>query len=262
MKVISKKPSQFWMLLIAILLLPVIFFGLIKIFNLQGLPVYFAQLGLYAVFFILAWWGIKKDELTVSVNWKTLVGALFFTTLAWIAYALIFCAIYQVSWSDQMAALRLIPAWKIGANILSTWIFVGFAEELLFRIYFLTRIKRFFESRNLPRVSLLAILCSSLLFAVWHFPVRVFELVNGESSWAVILLSMLVLFVIGIGFAWLFIRSNNILLVGLVHGLMDYPLIGKDSQLSFVILIVAIILVEINQLRNKRNPDIPEEEDF
>ena len=254
--------TPFWWILALILLLPVLFFGTIRVFQMNGLPVYFAQLGLYALFFILAWWGIKKDELTVSVNWKTLVSAVFFTTLAWIAYALIFCAIFQVRWSDQMVDLSLIPAWKIAANILSTWIFVGFAEELLFRVYFLTRIKHFFERRNLPRVSLLAILCSSLLFAVWHFPVRLFEMANGESSWALILLSMLVLFVIGIGFAWLFVRTNNILLVGLVHGLMDYPLIGEDSQLSFVILIVAIILVEINQLRNRRTPDIPEEEDF
>jgi len=39
--------------------------------------------------------------------------------------------------------------------------------------------------------------------------------------------------------------------VGLVHGLMDYPLVGKDTQLSFIILIVAIGRVEIVRLVTK-----------
>jgi len=56
----------------------------------------------------------------------------------------------------------------------------------------------------------------------------------------------------GLGFTYLFIRSNNIFLVGLVHGLMDYPLVGKDTQLSFVILIIAICCVEIARFVTKK----------
>lgn len=262
MKECPNKSIRFWMLLTVVLLLPVVFFGLINLYHLQGLPVYFAQLALYGLFFLLAFMGLKKDEIPIPINWKNLLAALFVAALAWSVYALVQSVMSQVQIADELAALREIPAWKIGANILSTWIFVGLAEELLFRGYFLTRIKRFFENRGMPRVTLLAILISSLMFAVWHFPVRIFELVNGESSCALILLSMLVLFALGIGFAWLFIRTNNILLVGLVHGVMDFPLIGEESQLSFVMLIAAILIVEIIQLMNRKNAGVQEEEDF
>jgi membrane protease YdiL (CAAX protease family) len=67
-----------------------------------------------------------------------------------------------------------------------------------------------------------------------------------------IMISLVMLFLLGAGFAWLFIRSGNILLVGLIHGVMDYPLIGKDSQLSFIILIAAIGLVELVSFINRK----------
>jgi len=61
-------------------------------------------------------------------------------------------------------------------------------------------------------------------------------------------LSTFVLFFLGIGYAYLFIRTQNILLVGLVHGLMDFPLLGQETQLSFLILLAAIGYVEIARL--------------
>ncbi|MDO9120573.1 MAG: hypothetical protein Q7U31_02220, partial [Anaerolineaceae bacterium] len=79
-------------------------------------------------------------------------------------------------------------------------------------------------------------------------PVRIFSLINGEMGIGLILISLVMLFLLGTGFAWLFIRSGSILLVGLIHGVIDYPLIGKDSQLSFIILIAAIGLAELFRL--------------
>lgn len=62
----------------------------------------------------------------------------------------------------------------------------------------------------------------------------------------------LALFCLGIGFAYLVIRTKNILLVGLVHGLMDFPLIGLKTQLSFIILLAAIGCVEIARLITRK----------
>ena len=90
-------------------------------------------------------------------------------------------------------------------------------------------------------------LLSSAFFSLWHLPARIVELLSGGLDWATLLLSLFMLFLLGLGFCFLYLRSGNILLAGLVHGLMDYPLIGKDTQLSFIILLAAIACVEIGQ---------------
>jgi membrane protease YdiL (CAAX protease family) len=67
-----------------------------------------------------------------------------------------------------------------------------------------------------------------------------------------LLVSLLVVFLMGIGFAYLFVRSDNILLAGFVHGVVNLPLVGMNSQLSPIILVVAIGCVEISRLMNGR----------
>lgn len=247
---IEKK--LFIIIAIAIILLPILFFGAIKLFDLSGLPVYFAQLGLYAVFFLLAIWGIKKSDIRLTVKMRTVLDALFFLLIAWLIYVLILSLTGIVRFTDEITALRSVPAWKIWAQILSTWIFVGLAEELLFRGYILNWLHQTFTNWSGRRRTLTAILVSSAFFALWHLPVRIYELVNGESSVALILLSVVVLFVLAVGFAWLYIRTENILLVGLVHGVMDFPLVGGDSQLTFIILIAAIGCVEFFKMRQRK----------
>jgi len=147
-----------------------------------------------------------------------------------------------------VTALRSVEAWKVWAQIVSTWFFVGIGEEVLFRGYFLKKLMAFYEGKNAKNATLLAVIVSSAFFSVWHLPVRIVSLFNGEMGIGLILISLVMLFLLGAGFAWLFIRSGNILLVGIVHGVMDYPLIGKNSQLSFIILITAISLVELFRL--------------
>jgi membrane protease YdiL (CAAX protease family) len=248
----NKERVVFIIIVTFIVILPIIFFCAIKLFDLSGLPVYFAQLGLYAVFFLLAFWGIRKSGIRLTVKIHTLLDALFFLLIAWLIYVLILSLTGIVRFSDEIAALKLVPAWKIWAQILSTWIFVGLAEELLFRGYILNWLHQTFTNWSGRRRTLTAILVSSAFFSLWHLPVRIYELVNGESSIALILLSVVVLFVLAVGFAWLYIRTENILLVGLVHGVMDFPLIGGDSQLTFIILIAAIGCVEFFKMRQRR----------
>jgi len=229
-------------------LLPILFFAAIKIFSLSGLPLYFAQLGLYALFYLLAFWGIKQSQISLSLNRQKVLAALTITLASWLIYALIITGTGIIRLGDEVAALRSVEAWKVWAQIVSTWLFVGIGEEVLFRGYFLKKLMAFYESKNAINATLLAVVVSSGFFSVWHLPVRIVSLFNGEMGIGLILISLVMLFLLGAGFAWLFIRSGNILLVGIVHGVMDYPLIGKDSQLSFIILIAAIGLVEIFRL--------------
>jgi membrane protease YdiL (CAAX protease family) len=96
------------------------------------------------------------------------------------------------------------------------------------------------------------LLCSAF-FSLWHLPARVAELLTGGLDWATLLLSLAVLFLLGLGFSFLYLRSGNLLLVGLVHGVMDYPLIGKDTQLNFILLLAAIACVEIAHWAAKKH---------
>ncbi len=236
-------------IIIATSLLPIVFFGAILVFRMSGLPLYFTQLGLYAAFYLLAFWGIKSSGLRLTVAggqllWKSLAVLV----LSWLVYVLVISVFNIVNLPQEAQALASAPLWKIAANIVSTWFFVGMAEEVLFRGFFLKKLLAFYEERNSTRATLWAVLVSSAFFSLWHLPVRLFSLANGEISIWMILVSLVVLFVLGAGFAWLFLRSGSILLTGLVHGVMDYPLIGGDSQLSFIILIAAIGLVELARL--------------
>lgn len=235
------------------LLLPVLFFTAIKVFNFSGLPLYFAQLGLYTLFFILAFWGMKQSQIKLPFSGRKVLMALAVTLASWLIYTVIIAGTGIIRLPVELAALRSIEAWKVWAQIVSTWLFVGIGEEVLFRGYFLNKLLAFYEQKAVKKVTLMAVVVSSAFFSIWHLPVRIVSMINGEMGIGLILISLVMLFLLGAGFAWLYLRSGSILLVGLVHGLNDYPLIGKDSQLSFIILIAAIGLVELIRLVDRRN---------
>ncbi|MEM5775060.1 MAG: type II CAAX endopeptidase family protein [Anaerolineaceae bacterium] len=233
------------------------FWVAVQAFHLQGLPLYFTQLGLYASFFLLAWWGIRRERLSLPVTGRHVLEALAWSVIGWLVYVLLLQLIGMIRLPAELQVLRDTPAWKIGLNIISTWLFVGLGEEVLFRGYLLKAFWRYCTAEGSPRRMLKAVLIGSAVFSLWHLPARIVNLLSGELDWVTLLISLVVLFMMGLGFSWLYLRSNNILLTGLVHGLIDYPLIGKDTQLSFLILLAAIGCVELVRLaaRSKPAPD-------
>ena len=144
--------------------------------------------------------------------------------------------------------LKNIPVWKTGAQILSIWFFVGIGEELLFRGYFLEAFWRHFTHGTDRQRTMVAILFVSALFSIWHLPLRIIWLLTGELSLVLILVSQFVLFLLGLGYSYLFVRSDNILLTGLVYGLSDFPLVGMNSQIMPIILVDTIACMEITRL--------------
>ena len=188
---------------------------------------------------------MRQERISLPVTKRLIVQALAWSLAGWIVFVLLIQLIGLAKLSEAFLALQNIPAWKIGAQMLSTWVFVGLGEEVLFRGYFLKAFWRHFTSETDRRRMVKAVLLSSAFFSVWHLPVRIVQVIAGELDWVTLLISLLVLFLMGLGFSYLFIRSGNIILTGLVHGLVDYPLVGKDTQLSFIILLAAIGCVEI-----------------
>ncbi len=245
--------STFLAIALISVILPVPFFAAVSIFRLSGLPVYFAQLGLYAIFFGLAFWGLRAEGLRLDLTPRRWLAAFGVALLAWAAYALFLHFFGLQPLEDGLSRLAQIPAWKIGAQILSTWLFVGLGEELLFRAYFLPAFQRRLGLGEGRRALTAALFLSSLFFSLWHLPARFNALFAGDLSPFLLVLSLAILFVLGAAFAWLYLRSGNILLVGLVHGLMDFPLLGLNLQLSYLILLFAIAAVEISRRLRRAN---------
>ena len=244
-KEISRGKAVLGVIITLTLVVSILFWVAIRSFQLQGLPLYFMQLGLYLVFFLLASWGMKQEQISLPFTRGMIVQGLAWSLAGWLGFVLLIQALGMANLPQEFLALQKTPAWKIGAQILSTWIFVGMGEELLFRGYFLKAFWRHFTCETDRRRMLKAALLSSAFFSLWHLPVRIAGILSGELDWLTLLISLVVLFLMGLGFTYLFIRSGNIFLTGLVHGLIDLPLVGKNTQVSVIILLVAIGCVEI-----------------
>ncbi len=230
----------------------ILFWAAIQFFQLQGLPLYFSQLGLYAIFYLLAFWGMKQEQISLPVTKRRIVEALAWSLAGWVVFVLLIQLLGLAQLPDEVLALQKVPAWKIGMQMLSSWLFVGLGEEVLFRGYLLKAFRRHFTRETGRRRMVKAALLSSAFFSLWHLPVRIVQVISGELDWLMLMVSLLVLFLMGLGFSYLFIRSDNILLTGLVHGLVDYPLLGKNTQVSFIILLAAIGSVEVARLAARK----------
>jgi membrane protease YdiL (CAAX protease family) len=228
-------------------ILTTLFWVGISIFQVKGYLSYFMTLGLYVIFYLIAWWGLKQEHITLSITGRKVLEALAWSLVGWLLFVLLIQLLGLARLPAEFQTLKNTPAREIGMMILGTWFFIGLGEEVLFRGYFLKAFLRHFTSGTDRRRMVAAVLFVSAFFSLWHLPIRITWLISGELDPVMLLVSLLTLFLIGIGFAYLFIRSENILLVGLVHGLMDYPLVGKESQMTPTILVVAIICVEITR---------------
>jgi membrane protease YdiL (CAAX protease family) len=221
-----------------------LFWAAILLFQIAGWPLYFLQLSLYLILFLLALWGLRGERIGLPLSARSLFEALAYTLASWMFFVLAVRLSGLARLPEEFRALGNAPLWKIGAQIVSTWLFVGMGEEFLFRGYFLQAFRRYFSGGEGRRRTAAAVLLVSVFFSLWHLPNRVIWLATGEIDPVLFAVSLSVLFLLGLGYAYLFLRSNNILLVGLVHGVSDYPLVGMDSQLTPVILLAAIGCVE------------------
>lgn len=259
MKNSEKNPKiVLYTILLITIVLPPFFFASIQIFHMTGLFVYFLQMALYTLFYVLSYWGIVTEKIVLALNGRKLREAIGILLAGWLCYALILVLSGAVSWTDEMQKWQNTPTWKVEAHLLSDWFFVGMAEELLFRGYFLTAFQRHFIHGEKYQMAK-SILLTSAFFSLWHVPVRTYALIMGEISLFLALISLIVLFIIGTGFAWLFVRTQNILAAGLVHGAVNYPLLGTETQLSFLILALAIVFGEMRRWMDARTMTDPDQ---
>jgi len=193
-------------------------------------------------FFCVAMWGLVEEKIPFDTIGLTLTGIKEAVLLALVGWGIVVLAGYLVIVINNRDPGGLF--YKSAPYILQYWVFVGVTEELLFRGYILTRLIKFWAARNKVLGQILAVVVASFLFATAHIPQRMYQVARGDMTLAGVLASVVLLSIVGIVFSYLFLRTKNIILVGLIHGAVIVPLIGVGEDAFLPVIIIAILYIE------------------
>jgi len=245
----STSIRVFLVALAGTLLLPLVLFELVLAFpalrqSLGPWVTYLSSAGIMA----LAWWALSREKLPLAaIGW----------TLPRFLQAVVGILVGWALWGAVLMGLRLLrpeAQWHIGItsprSIITYWLFVGLGEEMIFRGYIFIWLARFFQARGKHGV-VWGMILSSLLFALAHIPQRI--LVLQMAPWdRAMLLSLGMVFLLGLYQAWIFYRSGNIFWAGFVHGGGDAPLLSfgaQDPVTGIGSMVVFLFLTEVLRRR-------------
>ncbi|PWH12510.1 MAG: hypothetical protein DDG60_12765 [Anaerolineae bacterium] len=243
---LSNPPKHGTVTLLVVILfiysLPLLLFGVIVPLVVDNLVArYLLTIFSALVLGILAWWALKRDAIapeTIGLSFSKVPQTLFILVAGWGMWAGVWAliALPQVRASGQDVSLF------IGAPlaIVQQWLFVGLAEELLFRGYLLTRLQLVFSRFPKAWSMFLAILGSGLIFATAHVPVKLSNVGADENAWLVVLSGVVEIFILGLSFSYFFLRTRNVVLTGLIHGGWNAPLLGKQDVLRLVLFVLVV----------------------
>jgi membrane protease YdiL (CAAX protease family) len=114
---------------------------------------------------------------------------------------------------------------------------VAFQEEVIFRGFLMPQVYLRIKKDNYIVKMALALVISQGLFAVWHIPIRIFSGMSLIST----IISIFTVFMLGIIFALIYIRTGNIFIVMGMHGLWNA--VQATSQSNLYIIIMVLIMV-------------------
>lgn len=147
--------------------------------------------------------------------------------------------------------VEISPIWSpdkltlIAGELVAQFLGNAFAEEVIFRGFLLTQVYLLLVGRISGRRDRIAaaILISQLIFSLSHIPQRI---VSGYGSMG-LLVNLVKLWVMGILFAVLYVRTGNIFIAIGVHALVNAPatILAMPSQAVAVLLPVALSVVLI-----------------
>lgn len=134
------------------------------------------------------------------------------------------------SWYEY-GALRIFS--NFNAQLLGNCLF----EELAFRGFLLVQLyKKFKNKKNNLMISLLV---SQLIFALIHIPNRIL----GGMSILQIFPSLIIVFILGILFSVIYLKTDNIFLSIGIHTLWNTPLLVFDGIPSFIIILIEVMIL-------------------
>tara|TARA_X000001036_G_scaffold10343_2_gene9140 strand:+ start:2514 stop:3467 length:954 start_codon:yes stop_codon:yes gene_type:complete len=114
-------------------------------------------------------------------------------------------------------------------------------EELFFRAFLISQLTLFFLKKMASTPAILfAIICSCIIFALFHIPVR---LIKDISIEVILLEEMLDFFLRGLGFAVIFLLTKNIFVAVGIHALSNaspdiFANIGQNREKEFIVVLL------------------------
>jgi membrane protease YdiL (CAAX protease family) len=121
-------------------------------------------------------------------------------------------------WYSAFSFYYPLPSgeWSI-FSFVASWLFVGPAEELMFRGYMQNKIRSILSTTKkgiFPTMCAIGI--TSVIFTLFHIPVMIYRGNPAHTLFYVLLLGLLL--------GYMYNRSNNLVLISLMHGSINYPL--------------------------------------
>ena len=144
------------------------------------------------------------------------------TSIAWSGIGIGFIVGYNFLMHTLFYANTIFPPWLTGAQWVNTVVVAGVVEEVLFRGYFLQKLKEWYSFWN-------ANLLVSLLFVSIHFPIwymNADKIAHGAIAWA-----QLGAFIFGFSLlqGWLFQKASSLwpcIMMHMVNNFMALALVG------------------------------------
>jgi membrane protease YdiL (CAAX protease family) len=189
--------------------------------------------------------GLKARD--VGLQWQKLPSGALVVFGVWIVMQIVgmlpgLVASGQVALSSYWTWDR-VPA--ITGELIAQFLGNAFVEEVIFRGFLATQVYLMLKAWTSGQGRLLtaAVLVSQLIFALSHIPQRI---AAGYSPLSV-LLDLLVVWVTGILFAVLYLRTGNIFIAVGVHALVNAPVtvvaLPSQATAKLLLLILSLLLI-------------------
>ncbi len=199
---------------------------------------------------IMLWGGLRLRDLGLDWTATRIVQALIVSASFWIALQLLLGAVVIVKDGAVMANPVLTRgggAGLLAGLVVEQWLGNALYEEVVFRGFLLVQIAMLLgrgRSASGRRNLLIAVITSQLVFALMHLPHRVLGGITGTG----LLVNLALLFVGGLVYSALYLRTKNLLLVIGLHGLFNRPVALVQAHIDTVELVwglLAIVLILI-----------------
>ena len=186
-------------------------------------PTFFGNLGLIAIVIgavVIGLGHIAPRELGIS--WRNAAVGCAALPLAWCAFQIAECGMgvagagfaFNSSWSSASGIERVTSEWfgQIFGN--------APYEELVFRAFLIPQTYMRMPGRSVLARLIGAILVSQVFFAAAHIGTRVFKAHLGGAE---LFVSLARVFVLGVAFAWIYLRTLNPFVASAFHAISNFP---------------------------------------
>lgn len=206
--------------------------------------------------FLLVIGGLRLSD--VGLRRSLLLNGLLITGFVW---SLCQTFIVFASWIDG-GALDFGHPWRpfssaLWAGLLDAHVGSAFVEEAIYRGFLLPQvfvILRRWSSWSVARSLVASITISQVYFAAWHIPAALRTAASGPE----ILFYLLQVFLVGILFAAVYLRTGN-LFVGIgIHALLNFPgaLFVSGTDPFLVVLVTACVILVAWPYLNRTLSDV------